>query len=124
MSRSKYKNLIIVGNGFDCWQDIPTSYEAFRLYYSKHVEEVAKALGYGIYAVTDKSGAKKNITAVELIYGNPFEPNHLENEFFWNLEARMDRLDDQKINFFFGRSAEGREKMLFYQLFKWHFGMC
>lgn len=111
MSRSKYRNLIIVGNGFDCWQSIPTSYEAFRLYYSKHVEEVAKALGYGIYTVTDKSGAKKNITAVELIYGNPFEPNYLENEFFWNLEARMDRLDDQKINFFFGRSAEGREKL-------------
>ena len=27
VSRSNYKNLIIIGNGFDCWQGIPTSYE-------------------------------------------------------------------------------------------------
>lgn len=33
----KYKNLIIVGNGFDRWQNLPTSYENFRLYYQDHI---------------------------------------------------------------------------------------
>ena len=35
----------------------------------------------------------------------------LENDFFWNLEARMDKIDDQIINLYFGRSAEGRKKL-------------
>lgn len=111
MARSKYKNLIIVGNGFDCWQSLPTSYEKFRVYYNEHIEETARALGYERYTIIDQSGMEKKVTAVELIYGNPLMADQLENEFFWNLEARMDKLDDQNINLFFGRSAEGRKKL-------------
>ena len=44
MSRSNYRNLIIIGNGFDCWQGIPTSYEKFRVYYNEHIAEVASKL--------------------------------------------------------------------------------
>ena len=111
MSRSNYKNLIIIGNGFDCWQGIPTSYEKFRVYYNEHIEEVASKLGYSFYTIKDTAGIEKKITAVELIYGNPFEPDQLKNDFFWNLEARMDKIDDQIINLYFGRSAEGRKKL-------------
>ena len=111
MSRSNYKNLIIIGNGFDCWQGIPTSYEKFRVYYNEHIEEVASKLGYSFYTIKDTAGIEKKITAVELIYGNPFEPDQLENDFFWNLEARMDKIDDQIINLYFGRSAGGRKKL-------------
>lgn len=111
MSRSKYKNLIIIGNGFDCWQGIPTSYEKFRLYYAEHINTVAEKLGCKFYSITDKDGNEKRITAVEMIYGDPFNPENLESEFFWNLEARMDRLDDQIINLFFGRSKEGIEAL-------------
>lgn len=111
MLRSIYKNLIIIGNGFDCWQNIPTSYEKFRLYYNDHIEEVVNSLGYEFYTVRDQSGVEKKVTAVELIYGDPFQPEQLEKEFFWNLEARMDKLDDQNINLFFGRSEEGRKKL-------------
>ena len=75
MSRSNYKNLIIIGNGFDCWQGIPTSYEKFRIYYSDHVEEAANKLGYSFYTIKDKAGIEKKVTAVELIYGNPFKPD-------------------------------------------------
>ena len=109
VSRSNYKNLIIIGNGFDCWQGIPTSYEKFRVYYNEHIEEVASKLGYSFYTIKDTAGIEKKVTAVELIYGNPFEPDQLENDFFWNLEARMDKIDDQIINLYFGRSAEGRK---------------
>lgn len=111
MSRSKYKNLIIVGNGFDCWQNIPTSYEEFRLYYAEHIDAVATELGYSFYTIDDKSGNKKKITSVELIYGNPLAPDNLESEFFWNLEARLDKLDDQLINLYFGREDEGRKAL-------------
>ena len=97
-SRSKYKNLIIIGNGFDRWQDILTSYEEFRKYYFSNIERVVEELGCSFYATTDDDGEEKRITAVELVYGNPFEPKYLESDFFWNLEARLDRIDNQIIN--------------------------
>ena len=111
MAKANYKNLILVGNGFDCWQSIPTSYEEFRVYYHQHVKEAARALGYPLYSAPDGAGGEKEVTAVELIYGNPFEPGPLEDAFFWNLEARMDKLDDVTINLFFGRSEEGIQKL-------------
>ena len=61
------------------------------------------------YTIKDTAGIEKKVTAVELIYGNPFEPNQLENDFFWNLEARMDKIDDQIINLYFGRSVEAEK---------------
>ncbi len=111
MPRSKYKNLIIVGNGFDCWQDIPTSFSQFRLYYAEHIRCVAEELGCKFYSAKDKEGHEKKITAVEIIYGDPFNPDDLELVFFWNLEARMDWVDDQVINFYFGRTAEGIDEL-------------
>ena len=111
MSRSKYKNLILIGNGFDRWQDIPSSYENFRQYYLAHIEQVAKELGCSFYSSVDDKGEEKKVTAVELIYGNPFAPKHLEADFFWNLEARLDGIDDQIINLYFGREKEGIEKL-------------
>lgn len=107
MSRSLYKNLIIVGNGFDMWQGLPTSYEKFRLYYHENIERIAKGLNCTFYVVDEKT----NVTAVELIYGDPLNPSNLEDTFFWNLEARMDKIDDQLINIHFGRSEEGRQKL-------------
>ena len=111
MARSKYKNLIIIGNGFDRWQGIPTSYDNFRQYYFTHIEQVAIELGCSFYSAVDDNGEEKRVTAVELIYGDPFEPKHLEAEFFWNLEARLDGIDDQIVNLYFGRDKEGIEKL-------------
>lgn len=107
MSRSLYKNLVIIGNGFDMWQGLPTSYECFRRYYHANVERIAKELNCTFYGADNKS----KYTAVELIYGDPLNPEHLEDSFFWNLEARMDKLDDQLINIYFGRSEEGIKKL-------------
>lgn len=111
MPRSRYRNLIIIGNGFDCWQGIPTSYEQFRLYYAAHAQSVAEAMGCKLYSITDEAGNEKKLTAVELVYGDPFEHKPLANEFFWNLEARMNLLDDQIINLCFGRTKEGIEAL-------------
>ena len=103
MAKSKYKNIIIVGNGFDCWQRLPTSYEQFRLYYAEHIEEVAKELGCSVFTITDQAGQERRITAVEMVYGDPFAPHELKEDFFWNLEARLDQIDDQMISLYFGR---------------------
>ncbi len=103
----KYKNLVLIGNGFDCWQGLNSSYEQFRIYYLSNVQNVAKELGYELFTTPDGN----TITAVELIYGNPFKREQLQNEFFWSLESRMDKLDDQQILLFFGRDEEENTRL-------------
>lgn len=107
MSRSKYKNLVIMGNGFDRWQSLPTSYDQFRQYYFANVDKVISELGFSKHAVLDDAGNEKVVTAVEMIYGDPFDPNKLPDEFFWNFETALDKLDDQELNSYFGRSKQG-----------------
>lgn len=107
MFRSKYKNLVIIGNGFDRWQDLPTSYEQFRLYYAANVDRVMAEFGMQKRTVTGKDGNEMSLTAVELVYGNPFRPDELPHEFFWNFETALDKLDDQQLNYYFGRSKKG-----------------
>lgn len=82
MSRSKYKNLIIVGNGFDRWQGLPTSYDEFRKFYFDHIDETMQKMGVEwIYTGNEGSGGGL-ITPVELVYGDPFNPTKMPNEFF------------------------------------------
>lgn len=107
----KYKTLILIGNGFDQWQDLPTAYEEFRKYYAAHIRELATSLGCTFYPKKDTDGAENEVTAVELIYGDPFAPSQLEGDFFWNLESRMDKLDDQLISYYFGREAEDLKRL-------------
>ena len=43
--KSQYKNLIIIGNGFDRWQGLPTSYDEFRKYYHKNIKRITHDMG-------------------------------------------------------------------------------
>ncbi|MBQ3291522.1 MAG: hypothetical protein IJH43_04010 [Mogibacterium sp.] len=36
--------LIIVGNGFDIWQGLKTSYSSFQQYYYDHIDDILKQL--------------------------------------------------------------------------------
>lgn len=40
--KNKYKKLFIIGNGFDRWQGLPTSYDHFKDYYRKNIWEIVK----------------------------------------------------------------------------------
>lgn len=44
---------------------------------------------------------------MERIYGDPFAPDKLPPEFFWDFEASLDKIYDQQINLYFGRKATG-----------------
>ena len=108
-SRSHYRKLIIIGNGFDRWQGLPTSYEDFRKYYSQHIEEIIKKLGFQKNTYQRNDG--QLITDVELIYGDPFHPDKLPDNFFWTFETTLNQLDDQLINQFFGKTHKGLYQM-------------
>ena len=104
---SKYKKLFIIGNGFDRWQGLPTSYDQFKEYYRKNIHAVAKKL----HIKTRVNGAGTLITPVEMIFGHIFRPQALPEEFFWNFESSIALLDDQYIINYFKKSKRGLYKL-------------
>ena len=111
MCRSKYKKLVLIGNGFDRWRGLPTSYDEFRNYYLTHIEEVMHELRISKLSIQQPDGSSQIITPVELVYGDPFHPKALSPEFFWTFERSLDKLDDQQLNLYFGRSEDGLQRL-------------
>lgn len=111
MSKSRYRNLMIIGNGFDRWQGFPTSYDEFRKYYSAHIDDAMDALGIPKKTFAKPGETEKTMTPVELVYGDPFDPSKLPSEFFWSFETSLDKIDDQLLNMYFGREKEGIRAM-------------
>ena len=103
MSKSYYRNLVIIGNGFDRWQGLPTSYDDFKEFYRNNIRSIVSELKIKTYE-NDKGDL---ITPVELIFGDIFQPKQLPDEFFWNLEESMALLDDQAIINHFPKSSKG-----------------
>lgn len=105
--KGKYTKLFLIGNGFDRWQGLPTSYDNFRQYYFTYILEITKQLRIK----TEKDKAGNIITPVEKIFGDIFNPAALPGEFFWNFESSMALLDDQNIAMYFGKSNKGVYQM-------------
>lgn len=101
--RSQYRNLIIIGNGFDLWQGLNTSYDSFKEFYYKNVKHIVIELGIE----TSLNIEGKLITPVEMIYGDIFNPSELPSEFFWNFEANTALIDDQSIINYFNKTDTG-----------------
>ncbi|MBQ9042807.1 MAG: hypothetical protein IJ111_08325 [Eggerthellaceae bacterium] len=107
MGRGKYRNLFIIGNGFDRWLGLPTSYGEFLKYYRENHIRIAGGLNCPVH--TDERGQK--ITAVELVYGDAFNPSCLPDDFFWAFEDSMRKIDDQVLNAYFGKTHDGLYEM-------------
>ena len=126
--RTPVDTLILIGNGFDIWQNLDTSYKSFERYYEAHLDEVLKRFHLKKYIkynddgtiAVDSEGNTITYSDVELFYGDPFKPQKLDHTFWWNFETSMDKIDDQQINYFFGRDgvknikrcAENAQKIL------------
>lgn len=103
--------LIIIGNGFDIWHGLNTSYGEFQKYYLLHRDEIMRRLGIKKRVFQYEDEKEIAITDVELIYGNPFEPEELDDGFWTTFEASLDKLDAERLNFFFGKDRKGLRKM-------------
>jgi hypothetical protein len=101
--KGKYRKLFLIGNGFDRWQGLPTSYAQFREFYRNNIQRIAKELH--VKTTTDEAGSL--ISPVEMIFGNINRPSALSEDFFGNLESSMALLDDQKIVNHFDKSNKG-----------------
>lgn len=103
--------LIIVGNGFDIWQGINTRYSDFQKYYLQHRDEILKKLRIKKKCYSVDGGEKLPVTDVEIIYGDPFNPGELDNDFWNTFESSLDFLDAERINLFFGKDNKQLYKM-------------
>ena len=99
--------LVIVGNGFDMWQKLDTGYSAFEKYYCTHLDGILKKLHLKKHRAFTDDGNIIEFSDVEVIYGNPFEPDMLPHSFWNKYEDSMSKLDDQRINLYFGKDRNG-----------------
>ena len=105
--------LVLIGNGFDIWQGLSTRYADFEKYYEEHLDDVLDRQHLKKRILTDQDGkvvtdaAGKPVTYsdVELFYGDPYHPQKLPHDFWWDFETSLDKVDDQQINYFFGREG-------------------
>ena len=107
----KKDTLVIIGNGFDIWQGYRTSYLEFQKYYLKNRDNILKKLHIKKHVYIDEDGQKTELSDVEIIYGNPFNPNELEDEFWGTFETSLDDIDAETINAYFGKDAKGLRNM-------------
>lgn len=107
----KIDTIVIVGNGFDIWQGLHTSYSQFQQYYLAHRDEILKKHHIKKHIFIDQDGQKIECSDVELIYGDPFEPGELEDEFWSTFEASLDQLDPDRLNCFFGKEKSDLREM-------------
>lgn len=75
--------LVVIGNGFDRWQGLNTSYFAFRDYYLAHRDRIMRSLGIRKKVIRCSSGPDIVLSDVELIYGDPFAPKELADDFWF-----------------------------------------
>ena len=109
--RKAVKNLFLIGNGFDRWQNLSSSYDDFRKYYQAHIDDVMRAMSINRIEITNEKGEEVELTPVDLIFGNPFDPRELQPEFFWQLEDSMNKIDDQLLNEYFGRDKKALKRL-------------
>ena len=109
--RKAVKNLFLIGNGFDRWQNLSSSYDDFRQYYQTHIDTVMREMSINRVVIANDKGEKVELTPVDLIFGNPFDPGELKPEFFWQLEESMNKIDDQSLNEYFGRDKKALKRL-------------
>ena len=98
--------LFIIGNGFDMWQGLGTSYWKYKEFYLAHRDEILKKLRIKKQSVTFDDGQKIEFSDAEIIYGNPFYPGELEDKFWGEFESSLAEIDTFNLNSFFGKEKE------------------
>lgn len=106
-----FDTLIIIGNGFDIWQGISTSYADFEKYYIAHLPDILKRLQIQPWEIEDEDGTKRIVSDVEMLYGDPFDPYFLDSDFWNRYEDSLALIDDQKVNLYFGKKKEDLKRI-------------
>lgn len=107
----KIDTLVIIGNGFDIWQELDTSYYHFQQFYLEHRDEILEKLHIKKFRKKNEDGSTTEISDAELLYGDPFESVELEYPFWKTFEASLSMIDSQRLNLFFGKEKSELKRM-------------
>lgn len=111
MSNKTIDTLVLIGNGFDMWQGVSTSYADFEKYYIDHLSNILKRLHMKPWIIEDEDGTKRIVSDVEMLYGDPFDPHYLDSDFWNTFENSLSLIDDQRVNLYFGKEKEDLERI-------------
>lgn len=111
LPKAQKDTLIIIGNGFDIWQGLSTSYAQFQAYYFAHRDAILKKLRIKKHTIMEQDGTSCQITDVEIIYGAPFDPSELDDAFWGTFETSLSDVDAERINLFFGKEKSDLRDM-------------
>lgn len=111
MSNKNIDTLILVGNGFDMWQGVSSSYADFEKYYIEHLSAILKRLHIKPWTIEDEDGTKRIVSDVEMLYGDPFDPYYLDSDFWNSFENSLSLIDDQRVNLYFGKEKEDLKRI-------------
>ena len=104
--------IVIIGNGFDIWQNLNTRYSEFSKYYYEHRNRIAKKLFIRPHKIEVDKNETREFFDVELIYGNPFWPQELSDDFWNTFEDSLAIVDDELLNLFFGKEPDDLRYLL------------
>jgi len=99
--------IVLIGNGFDRWLGLNTSYSDFHKYYLEHRNELVKKKHH----IELDDGTIEEFTDVELIYGDPLDPGELDDDFWNGFEQSLSHIDAERLNLFFGKENSGLRRM-------------
>ncbi len=102
--------LVIIGNGFDRWQELDTSYYSFMHFYLEHRDEIMKRLHIKPITIESEAG-QRHISDVEIICGDPFNPDELKPDFWNSFETSLKDIDTYSLNMFFGKEKSDLKKL-------------
>lgn len=104
--------LVIVGNGFDCWQGLNTDYGQFEKYYFENRDRILQKLGLKkSWSLVEDGVTTATFSDAEIIYGNPFDPGELETGFWHRFEDSLHHVDSERLNAFFGKEDDDLEDL-------------
>ena len=120
--------LVVIGNGFDIWQGLPTTAQHFDRYFRRHQLEILKKLN--IPPIEKREGKKLTYgTALDLIYGASTFEFEIYSDFWYEFEEALGNIEDERIIRFFGtdpsdiedlrRNAKNAWRILKYTVSHW-----
>lgn len=110
--------LVIVGNGFDRWLGLETSYANFRRYYLDNRSRILKKIHAKEHTLYHADGALfRKVDDAELLYSSSLDfydsnAEFLLDEWFWgDFESNLGHIDSTHINAFFGKGRRNLKSL-------------
>lgn len=104
MNKTKINTLILIGNGFDRWQGLDTSYSSFCKFYKENIKDVLKKLHIKEHKYISNGVIKYN-NDVDIVYGDALDTEEIDDEFWLNFEDNLSNINSLDINLRFGKEV-------------------